>query len=234
MRAVLLAVLGLALAADQAHPCARPQLTDKAITADGAVIPSGGGVVITTVNGFGGDDGFDGSGGGQLMAGTDNVEQSRVYLAPALTVIVAKPQANRTIELVSPRGKKLLSLTQGDLAPKHAAPRLAKVHSTLVPAKPDLQQRWAPTSQYTIELGQAPPDDVLALIVHVRGSGIAWARPQKGQTTYTFYAGGKRCSPGPAPLAQGTTVTVAWLDAGGRLSVESRAVKVGATPKSKP
>lgn len=234
MRSIVI-VLALSLAADRAYPCARPRLSDRAITPDGAVIPSGGGVVITTVNGGGGDDDEDSGMGPQLVAGTTNVELERTYIAPALTVIVAKPQANRSIALASRDGKRtLLRLTQGGVVPKHAAPKLAKIHSTLAPVKPSgPYQRWAPTSTYTIELAEAPPDDALALVVLVGGQGIAWARPSKGQTSFSFYAGGKRCTPGPAQLAQGQKATVAWLDTGGRLSLASKELAVGATPKAK-
>jgi hypothetical protein len=232
MRALLASILALSLAADSAYPCARPNLTDKAITPDGTVIPSGGGVVITTVNGFNGGGGDIGM-GAQLVAGGVNIELERKYIAPALTVIVAKPQANRAIELATHDGKTLLSLTQSDVAPKHTAPKVKAVHSTLPPSATRQQQRWEPTSQYTIELAEAPPNDVLALVVRVGDSGIAWAAPQKGQTSYSFYAGGKRCTPGPMTLAQGSKVTVAWLDVGGRLSVTSKEIRVGVTPKAK-
>lgn len=226
------AVLLVALAADSAFPCARPRLTDRAITPDGAVIPSGGGVVITTVNGF--DGGDEGGPGAQLVAGGTNIELRRDYIAPALTVIVAKPQANRAIEFATGGGKALLKLTQSGVVPKHAAPKVKAVHSTLAPAATRQQQRWEPTSQYTVELAEAPPDDVLALVVQVGDGGIAWARPQKGQTTYTFFAGGKRCMPaGPATLPQGAKVTVSYLDTGGRLSVASRELRVGTTPTVK-
>lgn len=233
MRTALISLLALALAADRAYPCAEPMLTDRPLTADGAVIPSGGGVVMATVNGFDGDDGGDGA---RLQSGTTNVEAKRDYIAPALYVIVAKPQNNRAIELVGTRGKPILRLTQGDLVPKHAPPKLAKAHSTLAPAKPDPQPKrsmWEASSQYTIELGEAPPADVLALVVYDGDNGIAWARPAKGQTTYSFWGGGKRCSPGPSSLPQGRTITVAWLDAGGRVSLRSKPIQVGVTPPPK-
>lgn len=194
MRAVLLSMLALALAADRAYPCAEPMLTDEAITPDGAVIPNGGGVVITTVDGGNPND----AEGARLMAGTTNVELRRDTIAPALTVIVAKPQANRAIELVGRRGTPIVKLAQGDVVPKHAAPKLARFHSTLAPRKTtrDAQQMWEASSQYTVELAEVPPSDVLALVVFVKDIGVAWARPQKGQLVYSFWAGASAARPG--------------------------------------
>lgn len=226
-RAFVLATLALALAADRAYPCMLKPLSDRPLTPDGTLIPSGGGVVITSAFGSDPDDEkLAIFGGGLLMAGTANVEAAREYIAPALTVIVAKPQANRSIELVDERGRKRLGFLQGGVVPRHAAPKLAKVHSNL--ARLDPAARFAVVSQYTIELAEPPPADVLALVIRTGGRGIAWARPQQGRTVYAFYAGGKRCLPGPAPLVQGEKVSVAWLDVGGRLSLESKDFEVGA------
>lgn len=226
--ALVLASTGAALA------CQPPLLVNVPLTQDGTAIPAGGGVVMATVNGRGG--GVD-EGGGRLVEGKTNVAATDLYLAPGLTVIVPKPQANRAIELVGNSGKTLLRLTQVAVAPKHAAPKVAKVHSTAPPVKkskePPRVAMYGPTTQMTIELAEAPPEDVLALVVFQGDQGIAWARPQSGQTTYSFWAGGKRCMPGPGTAAQGSTVTLGYVDLSGRVSVLTKSIKVGATPAPK-
>ncbi len=60
---------------------------------------------------------------------------------------------------------------------------------------------YEPSSQLTIELAEAPPDDVLAIVVFQGTQGIAWTPPRQKTTTYSFWAGGKRCVPGPGMLA---------------------------------
>lgn len=227
--AFLLISTGAALA------CPPPLLTDVPLTADNTAIPAGGGVVMATMNGMGG--GRNMRGGERLVAGKTNVEMTRNYIAPALTVIVPSTQANRAIELVDGSGTAILHLTQTQVAPKHAAPKVAKVHSTAPPVKktnePPRLQMYEPTSQMTIELAEAPPEDVLALVVFEGGQGIAWARPTATQTTYSFWAGGKRCMPGPGTVPQGATVTLGYVDLTGRVSVLTKDIKVGATPAPK-
>jgi hypothetical protein len=231
MRAAAALVL---LSAGTALACPEPFLVDVPLTKDGTLIPAGGGVVIATTNGGGR---FGGEETGSLVAGKVNVELERKYIAPALTVIVPKPQANRAIELVAQSGKTLLRLTQADVAPKHAAPKVAKVHSTAPPVKksdgPARSAMYEPSSQLTIELAEAAPEDVLALVVFQRGQGVAWAAPQPKTTTYTFWAGGKRCMPGPSTVPQGSTVTLGWVDTTGRVSVLTKDLQVGATPAPK-
>ena len=230
MRAAFALVL---LSAGAALACPAPLLTDVPLTRDGTLIPAGGGVVMATENGRGG--GMD-RGGGRLVAGKVNVDVTQDYLAPGLTVIVPKAQANRAIELVDGRGKVQLRLTQTQVAPKHAAPKVVKVHSTAPPVKPNgppPRPMYEPTSQLTIELAEAAPDDVLALVVFQNGQGVAWAKPQPRTTTYAFWAGGKRCMPGPATVPQGTTVTLGYVDLSGRVSVLTKNIKVAATPAAK-
>ena len=222
------------LSAGTALACPPPVLTDVPLTKDGTQIPAGGGVVIATVNGRG-RGGFEES-TGRLVAGKSDVETTRQHLAPGLTVIVPKARANRAIELVAEGGKALLRLTQTAVAPKHAAPKVAKVHSTAPPVKstngPPPRAMYEPSSQLTIELAEAAPDDVLALVVFQGGQGVAWAAPQPKQTTYSFWAGGKRCVPGPSTVPQGTKVTLGWVDLSGRVSVLTKDLRVGATPPS--
>ena len=226
-------MLGVVLAADAALACPPPLLTDVPLTADNTALPAGGGVVMATVNGGGGRGMRN---GGRLVAGKDNVELTRTYLAPALTVIVPKAQANRAIELIDDSGKAILHLTQTQVAPKHAAPKVAKVHSTAPPVKkgePPRFEMYGPTTQLTIELAEAPPSDVLALVVFQDGQGVAWSPPQDKQMTYTFWAGGKRCMPGPGTVPQRATVTLGYVDRTGRVSVLTQDITVGATPPPK-
>ena len=233
MRAALALVL---LSTGAALACPPPFLVDEPLTQDNTTIPAGGGVVMATVSGGGGRGLRQGA---TLAAGKTNIEQKREYLAPGLTVIVAKPQANRAIELVDQAGQTLLHLTQSDVAPKHAAPKVAKIHSTAPPEKkrkpnePPRFQMYEPTSQMTIELAEAPPTDVLAVVVFSGGQGIAWAAPQPKQTTYSFWAGGKRCVPGPGTVPQGSIVTLGYVDLTGRVSVLTKDIKVGVTPAPK-
>jgi hypothetical protein len=224
VRLLALAVVSAALV-QPAAACPRPNLVDVPLTRDGTNIPAGGGVVIATINGP-----DRGASDGRLVAGRDNIEQKREYVAPGLTVVVAKPQANRAIEFVGLDGKALLKLTQGPVAARHAPPKLVAVKSTLPPPpKGDAErlQVYEPSGQLSVELGDAPPDDVIALVLSTGGQGFAWLEPQKGQKTYTLYVGGKRCVPGPGGVAQGTAVTAAWLDTTGRMSAATKAVRVG-------
>ena len=226
--AILIATTGAALA------CPPPLLTDVPLTKDGTQIPPGGGVVMATVNGRGG--GIE-QNAGRLVAGKTDVETTHEYLAPGLSVLVPKPQANRTIELASFSGKPILRVTQTGVAPKHAAPKVAKVHSTAPPVRPSKEpprpRMYEPTSQLTVELAEAPPDDVLAIVVFQGNQGIAWAAPEPKQTTYSFWAGGKRCVPGPGTVPQRAKVTLGYVDLSGRVSVLTKAITVGATPVPK-
>jgi hypothetical protein len=226
---LLLASAGAALA------CPPPLLVDVPLTKDGTAIPAGGGVVMATVNARGGGIAEN---GGRLLAGRVDVVMTREYLAPGLSVIVPKAQANRAIELVGDSGATLLHLTQTAVAPKHAAPKIAKVHSTAPPVKktngPPRFEMYEASSQLTIELAEAPPDAVLALVVCLGNPGVAWAAPRPKQTAYSFWAGGKRCVPGPGTVPQGSAVTLGYVDLSGRVSVLTRAIRVGATPVPKP
>lgn len=232
--AILVALTGAAYA------CPPPLLTEVPLTKDGTAIPDGGGVVMATVNGRGDDD--FGLNGGRLVVGTTEITLRNDYLAPGLTVLVPKSQANRGIELVNGRGKAILKLTQLGVAAKHSAPKLVAVTSTLPPVKPSKTppqvRMYEPSGEMTVELGEAPPDDVLALVLYVNVTGgpqgIAWMAPQKGQTSYQLYVGGKRCAPGPGSVAQGAKVHVGWVDATGRISVRSKNVRVVAPRPEEP
>jgi hypothetical protein len=215
--------------------CAMPMLSDVPLTKDGTTIPDGGGVIMETVNG-----GQSAPGTPKLVAGKTNVRMRIDYIAPGLSVIVPKSQANRQIELVDANGKRLLLLNQSGVAPKHAAPKLVAVTSTL-PAErqtnqPQPPRMYDPSGTVTIELGEAPPDDIVALVLYASlpsQQGVAWAPPGKGQKTFSFSVGGKRCSPGPIGVPQGAKVAVGWLDATGRVSVLSKEVVIKAPPPPK-
>jgi hypothetical protein len=230
--AILVALTGASYA------CPAPLLTDVPLTKDGTAIPEGGGVVMMTVNGRGGGDDDFGRNGGRLVVGTTNIGLRTDYLAPGLTVLVPKPQANRAIELVNGRGKAILELTQTGVAPKHAAPRLVAVTSTVPPEKPSKAPpralMYEPAGEMTIELGDAPPEGVLALVLFETEQGVAWMPPVKGQTAYKWYVGGKRCMPGPGAVAQGKKVNVGWVDATGRISVLSKGIRVAAPRPARP
>ena len=232
--AILVALTGASYA------CPPPLLTEVPLTKDGTAIPEGGGVVMATVNGGGGDGDFD-RGGASLVVGTTNVTLRSDYLAPGLTVLVPKSQANRGIELVNGRGKAILKLTQLGVAAKRAAPKLTAVTSTLPPVKPSREpprMMYEPSGEMVIELAEAAPADVLALVLYVQVTGgpqgVAWMTPQKGQTSYRLFVGGKQCAPGPGSVAQGAKVHVGWVDNTGRISVRSKDVRVAAPRPAKP
>jgi len=241
MRAALVLVFVLSRAA--ALACPRPMLTELPLTKDGATLVKGGGVVMHVVAGGGRGGDFESEGGGALFDGAQALQARTDYLAPGLTVLVPPAQSGRTIEMRNRGGERLLALVQGDVAPKHLAPKLARVTSTLTAAQARRSDvRRGPyggaVGQFTIELAGGPPADVLALVLYTAGNddaGIAYALPQPGQKAYTFGFGGKNCGGlGAGQLAQGTKVHAAWVDESGRLSILGKSIAVTAAPAPKP
>ncbi|CAN5922565.1 hypothetical protein BH11MYX3_BH11MYX3_08700 [soil metagenome] len=235
MRRALAIVLVLQLApAQRADACAAPRLVDVPMTRDGTTLLEGGGVVIRTVNG--GNHTADQDDDGSVFAGTTDVTLRVDWVAPGLSVIVPKPRRGRVLTLGARTTKPALKLRQGGVAPKHAAPNLVAVSSSLSRADAasiQASRMYGAPGAFVVELAEAPPADVLALVVYQGGAGIAWAAPSK-QLSYTFRFGGKNCSPGPAALVQGSKVTVGWLDESGRVSLLTKEIQVSAIPVATP
>ena len=84
-------------------------------------------------------------------------------------------------------------------------------------------------STLTIELRAPLPANAIALVVSeaTSGWGRMWFAPTKEQKTFVArLGGGKSCGGGMSPVYAGEKITVAWVDAHGRVSPASRPIRV--------
>ncbi len=208
------------------------------MTANGTELPRGGGVLVALSDG--GD--WDAPAQPDLMKtgwmfvdGGKSIAPTIRILAPGLAVY-EPPEGTTAIELSD--GKRTLA-THPRTAAKPVLPVLPVLPAPVVTAVDYVTSsipvgpRQSARNTVTAQLTGTRPDNAVAIILFAAGKPASW-------TTAFSYAGPKgpielwhttgRCEtaiPGLASTPAGTKVTVAWVDASGRLGATSRELVVG-------
>lgn len=228
MRALLFA-LALTSSTASAGPCAIRPIAAHAMTANGTVLPAGGGVLVAL-----GDTGDWSAPNQDLMKtgwmfvdGGKPIAPAIKLLAPGLA-LYEPPAGTTEIKLVD--GKRTLATHPRSAAkPLLAAPVVTAVDYVTVHAP---GPRQSDRDSVTAQLTGARPDGAVAIILFAAGKPMSW-------TSAFNYAGPKgpielwhttdRCEtpiPGITATPAGTKVTVAWVDASGRIGAMSKELVV--------
>jgi len=233
-----LVAVGLALlvVSPPAAACPAPHLVDVPLIADGATLLDDGGVVIETRSARGGGDEAMGL---QLTSGGAKLGATRDFIASGLWVLRPPRGDGRTIEVVDGASTVRWTLTQAKGTGPHAAPKATRMTSSLgrerATKRAVKMHRGVAASVAELTLAEAPPDDVLAVVVFritKDGShGIAWWPRNEAELVYGYSTGGKGCVPGPSPVHLGEKVAIGFIDLHGRTSPLSRPLVVTAFKK---
>jgi hypothetical protein len=232
--AVAAGILMMAGAAPVAQArCAMGEMRPQAITARGARLPAGGGILVgyQFQSGEMDDDGLAPT--WKLSRGKAAIATQVDTIAPGVVVYrPAKPvEAGAELTLADAAGHRQFVVTQGtDAGAMLPAPRPTAVHR-----HDELSYRWRSTRE-VIDV-EAVPDDAYAVIVydahhtaisfHTVPHGVA------GPTQVTALESMGHCVFPPAgqrAAADRESVTLAWVDRFGRVSPPSQPITVKADP----
>jgi hypothetical protein len=226
----LLPLLALLALPDPAGACPPPQPSSPTpVMADGATLIGDGGIVFRQTN-----DG-DGDGGSHTLrdATTDAaVEGVWRQLAPGLLLFQPKATGDRDLEIVDGNNKVALTVHQLSAQAVLATPVITSARATASKSTRPPSPMMVLPSKVTIELRNALPASAIALVVTDATDtwGRVWFTPTKDQKTFVAQlGGGKSCGGGMSPIYAGEKITVAWVDAHGRVSPASRPIKVART-----
>jgi hypothetical protein len=227
MRA-LLALLLLTSNAE-AGPCRISLLAPHAITIGGTELPPDGGVLVGMLADMGNDvnspTALDRTRWKFVDGATSTAPVVRT-IAPGLAVFEPPPGSN-PLTLTVENNRKL-TFKRGAAKPALGAPTVTGIVNDVSPGGP----RQSPTTTITVKLTGARPDSAVAMIVFDGTTPVTWAtafnyQGPTGQLQVFRTAG--RCEtqiPGSSAPASGTKVTVAWVDAAGRIGAKSKVVTV--------
>lgn len=217
---LLLLLLPLAAAAATpavAAPCALIENRAAVLTPDGAAIADGGGIVVGTMPDAQRDMPDRGAPSTWKVAGK---AASLRHVAPGLDVIAATGPAT----VSGADGKPIASVKHGAPAALDA-PKLTAVTSFT-------SQTRHPWTRVDALLAGDPPAAAVALVVFDKAGTTArsWSRAigNARDVTVFFSSGCERYPDGTSGAGVGDDVTLAWLDASGRLSKLSAPVTVTA------
>ncbi len=231
MRALFVALVIASTPPAVAGPCAIRPLVPHAMTANGTELPPGGGVVVA----LGDSAAWDAPAqpdltktGWSFVDGGKSIKPVIRILAPGLAVY--EPPAGTTTVKLSDGTRTLATHPRTAAKPVLPAPEVTAVDVTRsLPVGPRQSARDTVTAQLT---GDRPVTAV-AVILFAAGkpaswtSAFAYAGP-KGPIELWHTAG--RCEtqiPGLVATRAGTKVTIAWVDASGRIGAISKELVVG-------
>ena len=234
MAMIALAATGSALTGAYAD-CAMAELGPNLVTRTGAKLPADGGILVAAgvstdhkpVPGDPSQPKLKATFGGKPVA---LVIES---LAPGLTVY--RPEHPLVGAVAVAGAANPLTVTFGkDKGPALVAPAVTAVVSTVVM---DLGRHGAEGSETTVVAVKSVPETAVAVIVyhmkdeeHVPITYGSPAHDKTGATTIEVYREGGHCRgpgmPGQAFPQPQEVVTLAWVDASGRLSPLSAPIKV--------
>lgn len=239
-------VLATAIAALAAHDatakCAMQELVARLLTTPGATIPAGGGVLVGTASHSPDDYGRASRDDDPALTVTwkfqadgKPVQVDKVPLAPGLVVYRPKATAS-TLDVLDAKGGKLGAFKRDAAAPavtSVVAPRVTKLET--VTTNPGRGFRRTTTATVADPI----PTDAFAVIVFTTDKtpkpisyGLVGRTDPKQRTVIAFADPG-RCSfppKGTMVPPTGTQVTLAWVDAYGRVSKQSAPIKVTEVP----
>lgn len=213
-------LLVLLVLTSSAGACPPPQPTAPVpLMAGGATVMGDGGIVVR-----------DGEGGGGTLQLRDAATGAALDgawrpLAPGLSVFQPAAQRDRDIELVGDAGTVTVHQLRARGIPATPVIKAARA-SVRKPAA--AASMTVAGSDLAIELRTALPAGAIALVVtDANKLGRLWLVPAKGQRTFVAsIPTTKSCGVGMYPVYAGETITVAWVDANGRISPSSRPIEV--------
>ncbi len=209
----------------RAGACARPDLPTRALTAPGAELAKGGGVLVSMEDAAKAPA-MTFSIGGKRAAATKTV------IGAGLVVYTPPEGAGATALQLA--GKDLVTVRRGGDAKPLAAPKVAKVQYA------SYTGRRGTSVSVTVDITGALPSTAVAVAIYDEPGALrSWgatanAGPSAKTTTIAVYGSGS-CMVQPdgfAPSPTGDKVQVAYLDASGRVSAKT-AVTVTAMPQPK-
>jgi hypothetical protein len=220
----LLALLALP---DPATACQPPRPSSPTpLMPDGATVLGDGGIVFRQT----GDGDGDGRSPTLRDATTDApVEGAWRQLAPGLMMFQPKTVGDRDLQIVDGNNKVALTVHQLRAQAVLATLVIKRAHATTGTSDRPPSPMMVLASQLTIELGAPLPANAVALVVTdaTNSYGRMWFAPTKDQKTFVArLGGGKSCGGGMSPVYAGEKITVAWVDAHGRVSPPSRPIRV--------
>lgn len=233
MRALVFVAAIAIPSASSAGPCAIRPLAAHPMTVANTVIPPGGGVMVSLSEGE-----WDGpiqsdlsKTGWKFVDGAKQVDPVIRVIAPGLAVY--EPPAGKTAIKLGVGMRRFAFQRTADAKPLLPAPVATAIGYAggNVPVGP----RQSPVFTNRVKLEAARPNDAVAIIVFTVDKtpvATSWTTAfnhtgAKGELE--VYRSPGRCEtpvPGLVPVLPGTKVTVAWVDATGRIGAKSKELTV--------
>jgi hypothetical protein len=235
--AALVGVSGLASPA-VAGPCAIAPLVPSVLAVNGTLVPPDGGVLVGLLDLNGWDQPSQpdlAKTKWRFVDGTKEVEPVIRMLAPGLAVY-----AHNTATKLIDAKRTLVTVRRVDAKPLLPAPSVKSI--VYVRNTPPPSPRSFHSTQVTASLTGPRPDGAVAMIVFTSGkvpTPMSWvsAFSYEGPTgELEIYRTPGRCHtqiPGFSETPPGSRVTLAWVDASGRVGLSSKEVVV-AKGRSRP
>jgi hypothetical protein len=226
-----------------AGPCAEIPLLPKVVTPSGAVVPSGGGVLIGLASYNEQIAGLQSRSVEQAswrfdVSGKRIAPKAIRVLAPGLAVYEL-PDTGDALTLVD-GSQKLVAIKRGTAATLAAPKVVGAVHAT------HAQVHGYASTSLELELASVPPANAVAMIVYDDKGAIAWTRIVDSYAQVASlndvprmkkinaYALGGKCAsqdmPGFRDVPAGTKISIAFVDAAGRTSARSNELVVKSDP----
>jgi hypothetical protein len=210
---VVAAVVALSPSAARAGACARPDIQHIALTKDGAELAKGGGVVVTTEDSAKPPK-------WQFTSGTQHAPAKVRVIGPGLVVL--EPPAAGAWTLQDDKGKPVVKVKSAATDPKPLdAPKLKSLLFSS-----STSRRGTSTGVSATLVGAAPAGAVALVIFDDKGTPRSFAALQglpPSPMISVFSSGSCTVKPnGTVPSKLGDNVGVAWLDASGRLSAQTK------------
>lgn len=235
-------LLSVAIGPANAAPCRPLHNVARVLTPNDAAIAHDGGVLVMATPETPGDNQViaDGSGDAaqqptwKLVQRKRNIRTMMTVLAPGLVRYDVVGNNIGAQRLVGPLGKVLISYVRNSAAAKAdrvAAPDVSSVESA---SYGDDRRR---TITYTANFGTAAPSGTVAAVIYGQDPATSaeqawrWTVVPQGATTFVIERQGRSCGAptvGTVALSASSIVSVAWVDASGRLSPRSKPIKITA------
>lgn len=224
----LVAIASVSVRVPEARACQPVELATVLMKPQ-AEVATDGGLVMVQVRSE--DDGWR----SPLVVHVDGQRAAHesIWLAPGLELWRVKgAAAGGSAALVDTSGKAGAAATIVAPAGKLRAPAMkAARSSTKLPPRARQARMGSPHARLTIQLARALPADAVALIVqaHQRPEPYprAWIAVTPGATSFVLEGGGgKGCGGEASPVFAGERISLAWVDARGRVSPASAPRKV--------
>jgi hypothetical protein len=226
MLRLLLCVGAVALlASDAQSKCLRLPMKPVVLTKADAKISPGGGVLVAI--GYGKQDEPEVRSveqrGWRFKHGGQATEPVIKVLAPGLAVYEV-PADQATLVDAKRELIKVSRMTNAAMGvPKPT------LHSATATQGSD-DPRWTPSTRLVLKLSSPVPANVMGMIVYVGGKPVTWTVVGRDSKSIDFASGGHCANdiPGSSVPTSGD-ITVAWLDAHGRVSVQSSPYTIKST-----